>query len=549
MPVQSWVLLIQRQHCNPKDNKLTNGILVTSSQTTIATTKSIISCANSVACSKSVPLVIAPKTNPELAKSVANLVVTNGASGIMVASGVNSPSKKLSGQTKEISDSSVSASVLSKSSPAMVANTVTRIQQNFTVNNSSAIPNNPIDATNNQSSKIGSIPGKGRLAEPIVDSTTAATSSSLKVSLPEASSSTMCSATSTGKSLTNLKISNPDENSTDQLRTNQSNSSTGIQTNSNVRSLPHPSLSLNCSLAVESKMLTKDDPASVSPSTRHTISSTNGSSSAAKIDTSVTSVNSALSVLKRSTLSEKMPPASPKCSYRYGSRGALSSIYRNRLSSSTSDVYKQNMNQLYGDFYSLTKNTTTPVLNSNALGHSPQPGSPIMPILHRSVSDSIDRRPPELVQRSTSLVSDRRNRCNAPQPVRRALSNSCTLGGQEKDNPIDFRWASHGDDSFSKLSAEKKSALSTVLYSPIQNTRHSFDLCEDTDANFIDDILLEDPSSSEILNFPVRKKNKKPERHVSFDSRILLLNAAFEGELEVVKDTTGKVMFTLRFLK
>lgn len=75
------------------------------------------------------------------------------------------------------------------------------------------------------------------------------------------------------------------------------------------------------------------------------------------VDTSLDSVSTALSVLLN--LANASPtttaasaggesPSSPKCSYRYGSRGAVSGIYRRKLGLSTLDQYTRNMDQLYG---------------------------------------------------------------------------------------------------------------------------------------------------------------------------------------------------------
>lgn len=311
-------------------------------------------------------------------------------------------------------------------------------------------------------------------------------------------------------------------------------------------------------------LIVMDSPVSLPPDPQRKPNTPTGLRLSTKIDTSNDSVSSALSVLmKRQSVSGNMVPASPKCSYRYGSRGAISSIYQNKLGSGASSQYNKNMSDLYGDFFRNMKDCQSLVKDANAPApeviskqdqtsalktFSAELESGKIPEIKPSTKDDSSLPVSHGDQISLNLYlcpTERRSRCNAPQPIRRVLScdgssspqvrgHSPLLAASETrrlffEGPSDAT----GKPDEAQLNGVDRSPSPTAPYDPPLDAHTSF---------------IDDPSAdcaSEAGVVPVRgtgKRNKLKQR-VSFEPVSLLLNAALEGELDLVRVTIPKVSF------
>lgn len=283
-----------------------------------------------------------------------------------------------------------------------------------------------------------------------------------------------------------------------------------------------------------------------------------------KIDTSNDSVSSALSVLmKRQSASGNMVPASPKCSYRYGSRGAISSIYQNKLGSGASNQYNKNMSDLYGDFFrnmkdcrSLAKDSSAPSLEvrsqqdptttSKTFPAELESGKPLE--IRPSAKDDSSLPVTHSDQVSLNMYlcpTERRSRCNAPQPIRRVLScdsASSPIRGRSPLLASETRRLFFEGASDATLKPDE-AQLNGVDRSPSPNAPYDPPL--DAQTSFIDDPGADCASEAGVVSgfAAVREtpRRSKRKQRVSFEPVSLLLNAALEGELDLVKVTIPKV--------
>lgn len=311
-------------------------------------------------------------------------------------------------------------------------------------------------------------------------------------------------------------------------------------------------------------LIVLDSPVSQPPDLQRKLNTPTGLRLSTKIDTSNDSVSSALSVLmKRQSASGNMVPASPKCSYRYGSRGAISSIYQNKLGSGASNQYNKNMSDLYGDFFrnmkdcrSLAKDTIAPALEVRSQ-QDPTSTSKTFPAELES-GKTIEIRPSAKDDSSLPVThsdqvslnlylcpTERRSRCNAPQPIRRVLScdsASPPIRGRSPLLASETRRLFFEGASDATLKPDD-AQLNGIDRSPSPNAPYDPPL--DSQTSFIDDPGADCASEAGIVSgfAAVREtpRRSKRKQRVSFEPVSLLLNAALEGELDLVKVTIPKV--------
>lgn len=289
--------------------------------------------------------------------------------------------------------------------------------------------------------------------------------------------------------------------------------------------------------AVDSSYSMDCSPSPLSPDITQTPYYKVNSLDQSKIDTSADSVSTALSVLLQNNSFGHNSPVRPS-----RLRTTISSAYRRKLGSGALDNYSQNMTALYGDCTPKKDDiASSEVQDSSAesVVSPPLLEAPLIEDLPRILAlDTLDGMP--FYPRIGSHMNCRESE----------------ISGEEMDGKVNDQLDNYNE------SLKIGDVELTVIANPVQvadlvqldsaetvapSTSASFSPSDELVPSYIDDPVTSDKDRfiSETAARPLSRrkfrKDGKPERRVTFDPVSLLLNAALEGEKDLVIDVVNKV--------